>query len=98
MKPWRQWNAPLTLVAVLLWGFSLMAVLFAWMSLAVPHLESKLAAHQDFSDQHPFCYELIRVAIPVMMLPLMAGHTYAYCYFYQRHYDRKREREKTRAA
>ena len=97
MKPWRQWNAPLGLVQILVLGFSLMAIEFAWFLLAIPYLSSLLAAQQDFSDQHPFLYEIVRGSIAFMLLPLMAGYTFAYGYFYQRHYDRKMERGKTGA-
>jgi hypothetical protein len=98
MKPWRQWNAPLGVVQVLSWGFSLMAILFAWTGLASPYLSSLLATQQNFSDQHPFLYEMVRVSIAVMLLPLMGGYTFAYCYFYQRYYDRKIEKEKASVA
>jgi|GEM_PF-3484241 hypothetical protein len=98
MKPWRQWNAPLGLVQILVWGFSLVAVEFSWILFAMPYLSSLLAAQQVFSDQHPFLYELVRMSIAVMLLPLMVVHTFACGYFFQRHHDRKMERQKTIAA
>ena len=75
MKQWRQWNAPLGLLTVLGWGVSLTSVLFSWTLLAVPYLSSLLEAQHDFSDQHPFLSELLRVSIGVVLLPLMTAHT-----------------------
>src|ERR1043166_44895 len=98
MKPWRHWNAPLGVVQVLIFGFSLTAVLFSWTILAVPYLSSLLAAQKDFSESHPFLYSVIHTAIAVLLLPLMAGFTFTYCFFYQRYYDRKIERGGARAA
>ena len=98
MKPWRQCKAPLGLVQILIWGFSLVAVEFTWILLAMPYLSSLLATQQDFSDQYPFLYEFVRMAIAVMLLPLMVVHTFACGYFFQRHYDQKIEREKTNVA
>jgi hypothetical protein len=82
MKPWRQWNALLGLVAILVWGFSLTAVMFAWILLATPYLLSLLAARQSFSDQHPYLYEVVRNSIAVMLIPLMGSFTYVFNYFY----------------
>jgi hypothetical protein len=98
MKPWRQWNAPLGVVQVLSWGLSLTAILFAWIGLAAPYLTSLLAAQQSFADQHPFLYEIVRESIAVTLLPLVAVYTFACCYFYQRYYDRKIEKEKASVA
>jgi hypothetical protein len=98
MKPWQQWNAPLGVVQILVFGLSLAAVEFGWALIAMPYLSSLPAAQQGFSDNHPFLYEIVRAMIGFMLILLMLGFTFTYLYLYQRHYDRKMERDRRRTA
>jgi hypothetical protein len=98
MKPWRQWNAPLGLFQVLVFGLSLTAFTFTWIVLVVPYLSSLLAAKKSFAESHPFLYDVIHTAIAVMLMPLMVGFVFVYCYLYQRRYDRNIQGPPTPAA
>jgi TRAP-type C4-dicarboxylate transport system permease small subunit len=98
MKPIRQWNAPLGLVQVLVFGGLITGFTFAWMSYAIPYLSSLLASQKRFAENYPFLYDVAHTAVAFTLLPLMGGFAFIVLYFYQRSYDRRQQRHADRAA
>ncbi len=89
MNTSRKYNAPLTVPLVLVFGSGTLAITFAWIVLVSPRLLACLASLEDSS---PVIYSLLRSLIAFMILPVIFVSVFLMVHFYQRYYDRKKQK------
>jgi hypothetical protein len=86
MKALSKYDAPMTLLSILIIFPVSLAVAFAWIQFAVPPLSTLIS---PLDDGHPVLHSVLQTSIRALFLPMFIVPLFVMVHFYQRRYDKK---------